>query len=165
MFPSCVTCTDPSFTLQLMVDADGKQEWKDCAVISGLRLPTGYYFGASSATGDLSGMNFKPSPAGGLTTGNLFQWNTTLSILLKRLGSRHHNDTKRSLQAAMNWLVHVPLDNHDIISMKLYQLTVYRTTEEEEEEEEVTIPSVDNMEQFQGSHLLFSLINTQPQQK
>lgn len=47
--------------------------------------------------------------------------------------------------------MHVALDNHDIISMKLYQLTVEKTPEEEEEEEEeVTIPRVDNMEQFQG---------------
>ncbi|XP_035022234.1 VIP36-like protein isoform X1 [Hippoglossus stenolepis] len=83
--------------LTVMVDADGKQEWKHCADITGLRLPTGYFFGASSATGDLS-------------------------------------------------------DNHDLISMKLYQLTVERTPEEEkevEEEEEVIIPRVDDMEQFQ----------------
>ncbi|MEQ2222157.1 VIP36-like protein, partial [Ilyodon furcidens] len=40
--------------LTVMVDVDGKQEWRECATISGLRLPTGYYFGASSATGDLS---------------------------------------------------------------------------------------------------------------
>lgn len=39
-----------------MVDVDGKQEWKDCAEVTGLRLPKGYFFGASSATGDLSGM-------------------------------------------------------------------------------------------------------------
>lgn len=49
--------TVPSL-LQLMVDVDGKQEWKDCADITGVRLPTGYFFGASSATGDLSGMNW-----------------------------------------------------------------------------------------------------------
>ncbi|XP_070819673.1 VIP36-like protein isoform X2 [Chaetodon trifascialis] len=78
--------------LTLKVDVDGKQQWKDCADITGLHLPTGYFIGASSATGDLS-------------------------------------------------------DNHDIISMKLYQLAVERT--EEEEEEGVTIPRVDNMEQFQ----------------
>ncbi|XP_070689709.1 lectin, mannose-binding 2-like b [Pempheris klunzingeri] len=78
--------------LTVMVDVDGKQEWKDCADIPGVRLPTGYFLGASSATGDLS-------------------------------------------------------DNHDIISMKLYQLAVERTPEEEEEEE-VSIPSVDNREQF-----------------
>ncbi|XP_034398032.1 lectin, mannose-binding 2-like b isoform X2 [Cyclopterus lumpus] len=81
--------------LTLRVDVDGKQEWKDCADITGLRLPSGYFFGASSATGDLS-------------------------------------------------------DNHDLISMKLFQLTVERTPEEEEDDkEEVTIPTVDNMEQFQ----------------
>lgn len=40
------------------------------------------------------------------------------------------------------------IDNHDIISLKLYQLTVIRSEkeEEEEEEEEITIPSVDNFE-------------------
>ncbi|KAM9360902.1 VIP36-like protein [Symphorus nematophorus] len=80
--------------LTVMVNVDGKQEWKECADISGVRMPSGYFFGASSATGDLS-------------------------------------------------------DNHDIISMKLYQLTVQRTPEEEEEDEEVPVPSVDNMEQFQ----------------
>ncbi|XP_011603148.2 lectin, mannose-binding 2-like a isoform X2 [Takifugu rubripes] len=38
-------------------------------------------------------------------------------------------------------------DNHDIISLKLYELTVIRSEkEEEEEEEEITIPSVDNFE-------------------
>lgn len=47
--------------------------------------------------------------------------------------------------------MHVALDNHDIISMKLYQLTVERTPEEEEEEQEdVTLPRVDDMEQFHG---------------
>lgn len=40
-----------------MVDVDGKREWKECAEVTGLRLPTGYFFGASSATGDLTGMN------------------------------------------------------------------------------------------------------------
>ncbi|XP_056888184.1 VIP36-like protein [Takifugu flavidus] len=78
--------------LKLMVNVDGTQEWKECADISGLHLPTGYFLGASSATGDLS-------------------------------------------------------DNHDIISLKLYQLTVQRSAEEEEEE--VTIPRVDNINLFQ----------------
>ncbi|XP_030579620.1 lectin, mannose-binding 2-like b [Archocentrus centrarchus] len=98
--------------LMLMVDVDGKQEWRECAEITGLHLPTGYFLGASSATGDLS-------------------------------------------------------DNHDIISMKLYELTVERTPQEEEEEEVVTIPRVDNMEQFQveveeegmsGVQLFFTLL-------
>ncbi|KAI1905078.1 hypothetical protein AGOR_G00012230 [Albula goreensis] len=37
-------------------------------------------------------------------------------------------------------------DNHDLISLKLYQLTVLRTMQEEEEEEEILFPSVDNMD-------------------
>ncbi|XP_006789001.1 lectin, mannose-binding 2-like a isoform X1 [Neolamprologus brichardi] len=79
--------------LTVMIDIDGQHEWRDCLDLPGVRLPQGYYFGASAITGDLS-------------------------------------------------------DNHDIISMKLYQLTVLRSKKEEEEEEEdvITIPSVDNME-------------------
>ncbi|KAG9488844.1 hypothetical protein GDO78_005049 [Eleutherodactylus coqui] len=76
--------------LTIMIDIDGKQEWKDCLDVAGVRLPRGYYFGASAATGDLS-------------------------------------------------------DNHDIISLKLYQLTVERTPAEEKMDKEVFIPSVDNM--------------------
>lgn len=38
-----------------MVDVDDKNEWKECIDIGGVRLPTGYFFGASAATGDLSG--------------------------------------------------------------------------------------------------------------
>ncbi|XP_036974066.1 lectin, mannose-binding 2-like a isoform X2 [Acanthopagrus latus] len=78
--------------LTVMIDIDGQHEWRDCLDIPGVRLPKGYYFGATAITGDLS-------------------------------------------------------DNHDIISLKLYQLTVLRSQkEEEEEEEEITIPSVDNIE-------------------
>ncbi|XP_013859133.1 lectin, mannose-binding 2-like a isoform X2 [Austrofundulus limnaeus] len=79
--------------LTVMIDIDGQHEWRDCLDIPGVRLPLGYYFGASAITGDLS-------------------------------------------------------DNHDIISLKLYQLTVLRSKkeEEEEEQEEITIPSVDNMD-------------------
>lgn len=43
--------------LQVMIDVDGKQEWKECAEIPGVHLPQGYYFGASSLTGDLSGLD------------------------------------------------------------------------------------------------------------
>lgn len=38
-----------------MVDVDDKNEWRECIDIGGVRLPTGYFFGASAATGDLSG--------------------------------------------------------------------------------------------------------------
>ncbi|KAK3509267.1 hypothetical protein QTP70_028603, partial [Hemibagrus guttatus] len=77
--------------LTVMIDIDGQHEWRDCLDIPGVRLPQGYYFGASAITGDLS-------------------------------------------------------DNHDLISLKLYQLTVLRSKVEEDNEEEVTVPSVDNME-------------------
>lgn len=38
-----------------MIDVDDRNEWKECIDIGGVRLPTGYFFGASAATGDLSG--------------------------------------------------------------------------------------------------------------
>jgi mannose-binding-like lectin 2 len=38
-----------------MIDIDGQHEWRDCLDIPGVRLPQGYYFGASAVTGDLSG--------------------------------------------------------------------------------------------------------------
>ncbi|XP_058876440.1 VIP36-like protein isoform X3 [Acipenser ruthenus] len=77
--------------LTVMIDIDGKHEWRDCLDVPGVRLPLGYYFGVSSVTGDLS-------------------------------------------------------DNHDLISLKLYQLTVERSEEEELLDKEVFIPSVDNWE-------------------
>ncbi|XP_025941034.1 VIP36-like protein isoform X1 [Apteryx rowi] len=76
--------------LTVMIDIDGKHEWRDCIDVPGVRLPRGYYFGTSSVTGDLS-------------------------------------------------------DNHDIISLKLYQLTVERTPEEEKRDREVFLPVVDNL--------------------
>lgn len=53
-----------------MTDLEDKNEWKNCIDITGVRLPTGYYFGASAGTGDLSGewaeqgvkSQFSPSP-------------------------------------------------------------------------------------------------------
>ncbi|TSR04290.1 VIP36-like protein [Bagarius yarrelli] len=78
-------------TLTVLMDIDGQQEWKECVEIPGVHLPQGYYFGASSLTGDLS-------------------------------------------------------DNHDLISLKLFELTVERTPEELENEQEITIPSVDYRE-------------------
>ncbi|KAK3535814.1 hypothetical protein QTP70_021128, partial [Hemibagrus guttatus] len=73
--------------LAIMVDVDDKNEWKECIDIGGVRLPTGYYFGASAATGDLS-------------------------------------------------------DNHDIISMKMYQLMVEHTPEEDSQDWTKIEPSV-----------------------
>ncbi|KAM9129802.1 vesicular integral-membrane protein VIP36 [Pangshura tecta] len=62
--------------LTVMTDVEDKNEWKNCIDVAGVRLPTGYFFGASAGTGDLS-------------------------------------------------------DNHDIISMKLFQLMVEHPPEEE----------------------------------
>ncbi|CAM4685262.1 unnamed protein product [Lepidochelys olivacea] len=76
--------------LTIMIDIDGKHEWRDCIDMPGVHLPRGYFFGTSSVTGDLS-------------------------------------------------------DNHDIISLKLYQLTVERSPEEEKRDKEVFLPVVDNL--------------------
>lgn len=40
---------------QVMTDVEDKNEWKNCIDIAGVQLPTGYFFGASAGTGDLSG--------------------------------------------------------------------------------------------------------------
>lgn len=48
-------------SVQVMIDIDGQHEWRDCLDIPGVRLPQGYYFGASAITGDLSGKTFSHS--------------------------------------------------------------------------------------------------------
>lgn len=45
-----------------------------------------------------------------------------------------------------------PLDNHDVISLKLFELTVERTPEEEKLHRDVFLPSVDNMKLPEGEH-------------
>lgn len=42
----------------MMVDVDNKNEWQECFDVGGVKLPTGLYFGASAATGQLAGINF-----------------------------------------------------------------------------------------------------------
>lgn len=37
-----------------MTDLEDKAVWKPCFSMDGVELPTGYYFGFSAATGDLS---------------------------------------------------------------------------------------------------------------
>ena len=39
------------------MDVDNKNGWKECFVVEGIKLPLGYYFGVSSATGDLADNN------------------------------------------------------------------------------------------------------------
>ena len=63
--------------LTVSTDIEGKNAWRECFTVKGVRLPTGYYFGASATTGDLS-------------------------------------------------------DNHDIISVRLYELEVPEDKEEED---------------------------------
>ncbi|KAG1664562.1 VIP36-like protein [Nymphon striatum] len=41
--------------LTVTTDIDGKNSWSECFKVEGVQLPTGYYFGFSAATGDLSG--------------------------------------------------------------------------------------------------------------
>lgn len=38
----------------VMTDLEDKAVWKPCFTVDGVELPTGYYFGFSAATGDLS---------------------------------------------------------------------------------------------------------------
>ena len=52
---SSVRWPDVWILLQVSTDIDGKNAWKQCFMVDGVRLPTGYYFGASAATGDLAG--------------------------------------------------------------------------------------------------------------
>ncbi|KAK3095638.1 hypothetical protein FSP39_017016 [Pinctada imbricata] len=40
--------------LKVSLDTDGKNGWKECFVAHGVKLPIGYFFGASAATGDLA---------------------------------------------------------------------------------------------------------------
>lgn len=38
----------------MSTDLEGKNAWKECLRVENVLLPTGYYFGASATTGDLS---------------------------------------------------------------------------------------------------------------
>lgn len=40
--------------LTVSTDVENEHEWKDCFKLENVKLPTGYYFGASATTGDLS---------------------------------------------------------------------------------------------------------------
>lgn len=40
--------------LTVATDIENRNDWKNCFTSTGVRLPTGYYFGASAETGDLS---------------------------------------------------------------------------------------------------------------
>lgn len=57
LFLASALVADPGLSAlpQIMMDIDGRHEWRDCIEMPGVRLPRGYYFGTSSITGDLSG--------------------------------------------------------------------------------------------------------------
>lgn len=40
---------------QVSLDVDGKNAWKECFSVHGVKLPLGYFFGATAATGELAG--------------------------------------------------------------------------------------------------------------
>ncbi|CAM9375667.1 vesicular integral-membrane protein VIP36-like isoform X1 [Lampetra fluviatilis] len=74
--------------LTVMLDVDNRDEWRECLDVAGVSLPTGYHFGASAVTGDLS-------------------------------------------------------DNHDVVSLKLYELSVERPAEDSEVDRSSVLPAVD----------------------
>lgn len=50
---SCLIANNILFYI-VSTDLDGKSAWKECLSVKGVLLPTGYYFGVSATTGDLS---------------------------------------------------------------------------------------------------------------
>lgn len=42
------------YAFTVSTDLENSGEWKTCFTVQGVHLPTGYYFGASATTGDLS---------------------------------------------------------------------------------------------------------------
>ena len=41
--------------MQVSTDIDNEGKWKECFVVTGIKLPIGYYIGATAATGELAG--------------------------------------------------------------------------------------------------------------
>ncbi|KAJ8316938.1 hypothetical protein KUTeg_004842, partial [Tegillarca granosa] len=92
-------------TLKVSLDVDGKNGWTECFVVKGVKLPTGYFFGASAATGELA-------------------------------------------------------DNHDIISMKLYELESAKKDSEEYKglpSAEYFAPPRDHIEDPKGAYMSGSM--------
>ncbi|MCP9263996.1 Vesicular integral-membrane protein VIP36 [Dirofilaria immitis] len=48
------THTQLGVNIQIYTDVLGTGQWKECMSVDGVQLPTGYYFGITAATGDLS---------------------------------------------------------------------------------------------------------------
>ncbi len=47
--------SDFNFFVKVSTDIDDQASWKECFVLRNVKLPTGYFFGFSAATGELSG--------------------------------------------------------------------------------------------------------------
>ena len=53
-FDTHITIRYENNILSVSTDFENKGEWKSCFVVQSVELPTGYYFGVSATTGDLS---------------------------------------------------------------------------------------------------------------
>ena len=92
------------------MDIDNKNIWKKCFDVEGVRIPTGYYFGASAATGELAGIfqhHFR-----------LMLFTLLLTFILKVYSTVLYCYCFHIIMLLANLIS----DNHDIISMKLYDI-------------------------------------------
>lgn len=141
-----------------MVDVEDKNEWKECIDIGGVRLPTGYFFGASAATGDLSGRSEQGTVIGsysGLKGLVELMWKAVWTLSLSALHTFDQcldivQGGNEQLVAHSGFPLLNVLDNHDIISMKLYQLMVEHTPEEENQDWTKIEPSVSLLKSPKG---------------
>lgn len=80
------------FNCQVLVDVDNKNEWRDCFDVNGVKLPTGLYFGASAATGQLAGIykEITIRPVFSLCFYDYMPGNATLILFFLCRQSRHH---------------------------------------------------------------------------
>uniref|UniRef100_A0A1L8E2X2 Putative legume-like lectin family n=1 Tax=Nyssomyia neivai TaxID=330878 RepID=A0A1L8E2X2_9DIPT len=53
-YETIITIRYENDVLTVLTDLENKREWKECFTVKGVLLPTGYYFGVSATTGDLS---------------------------------------------------------------------------------------------------------------
>jgi len=53
-FDTIISIRYENDVLTVSTDIENKGEWKLCFNVEGVKLPTGYYLGASATTGDLS---------------------------------------------------------------------------------------------------------------
>ena len=83
------------FRVQVITNTNGGGDWHTCFVVNDVDLPTGYYFGLSAATGELAGVCVCVCVGEGRGNSMLF-FKNCISLL--------------------------PTDNHDIISVKVFDV-------------------------------------------